>query len=199
MRLVRAGCDRVMLSTHGIRADMIVIGKPIASGIPAAVYGFASDLARTIESRYPAPEDEDALGIGTTLTGSAVTLAAIRGTLEHVLTEEAHRHMNALAEHYEAGVKSLFADLGLDWSVIRMGTRIEFLYENTNPRNGSDVLNSFKDYDLNAYLHVALLNRGFVLTPSHNMALMCPATTRAQVDAFHAAFREVLEPVVGRD
>ena len=182
--------------THGIRADMIVIGKPIASGIPAAVYGFTTELAQTIESRYPAPDDEDAIGIGTTLTGSAVTLAAIRATLEHVLSEEAHHYMNDLSAHYAAGVQSIFSDLGLDWSVIRMGARVEFLYDSTKPRNGSDVLHSFKDYDLNTYLHVALLNRGFLLTPFHNMALMCPATTKQQVDDFHQAFRAILETVL---
>ena len=182
--------------THGIRADIIVIGKPIASGIPAAVYGFTTETARRIEARYPSPEEADALGIGTTLTGSAVTLAAIRATLEHVLSEDAHRYMNELAILYEDGLKTLFSDLGLNWSIIRMGARVEFLYDDTIPRNGSDVLKSFKDHDLNSYLHVALLNRGFLLTPFHNMALMCPATTKAQVESFHAAFRAVLEPVV---
>ena len=182
--------------THNIRVDMLVVGKPIASGIPAAVYGFSEELATQIEEKYPDPETTDPIGTGTPLTGCAISVAAIRATLEHVLTKEAYQHMNALAQRYTTGLRKEISNLGINWSVIQSGSRIEYLYDDTNPKNGRDVYHSFNDSELNLYSHLSLLNAGYLLTPFHNMALMCPSTTEEQVDGFLKAFRESIRRIV---
>lgn len=133
-------------------------------------------------------EDVDVGGVGGTLAANALSLAAVRATLAEVLTEEAFARMIPLAERWTAGVEEGIAAAGLPWHVTRLGCRAEYLFAPDPPRNGSEA-HAAGDVALEQYLHLYALNRGVLLTPFHNMALMSPATTAADVDRHTEVFR----------
>jgi len=184
------GCTRAW----GLEPDFVTLGKAIASGIPAAVYGFTAEVA----ARWRAATDRDLAdtgGIGGTLAGNALAVAAMRATLGEVLTEAAYARMIPLAERFAAGVEGIIAELGLPWIVKRLGARAEYWFRATAPRNGGEAAAAV-DGELDRYMHLAALNRGVLMTPFHNMALICPATTAADVDLHTAVFRESLAAVL---
>jgi len=184
------GCTRAF----GLEPDMLTIGKAIASGVPAAVYGLTADLAARIGAGIDI-EDADAGGIGGTLAGNALSLAAMRATLESVLTEEAFALTIPLARRWASGVADAIADLGLPWHVTTLGCRAEYWFRSTPPRNGAEAAASI-DHELDHYMHLAALNRGILMTPFHNMALIAPGTTESEVDAHTRTFRDSVEPLL---
>jgi glutamate-1-semialdehyde 2,1-aminomutase len=137
-------------------------------------------VAERIE-REVSIEDSDVSGVGGTLAGNALSLAAIRATLEKVLTDEAFARMTALAEKLEGGVESIIDRHRLPWHVTRLGCRVEYLFRAEVARTGAEAA-AAGDFELDQLVHLYLLNRGVLLTPFHNMALMSPATTEADVD-----------------
>ena len=171
-----------------LEPDILTVGKAIASGIPAAAYGFSADVAERIHHSIDR-NLADVGGIGGTLAGNALSIAAIKATLQHVLTEDAYRHSIPLAEHFTDGVQSVIDETGLPWHMTRLGCRAEYWFRPTPPRNGGEAAASV-DEELDAYMHLAMLNRGILMTPFHNMALMSPATAHADVDHHTEAFRE---------
>jgi glutamate-1-semialdehyde 2,1-aminomutase len=177
-------------AAHGLEPDVVTIGKPIAGGVPAAAYGFAAEvssrLAGTIEL-----EDVDVGGVGGTLAANALSLAAMRATLSEVLTEEAFARMVPLAERWTDGVRAGIEESGLPWHVTRLGCRAEYLFGPDRPRNGAEA-HAAGDFELERFMHLHALNRGILLTPFHNMALMSPATTEADVDRHTEVFREAV-------
>jgi glutamate-1-semialdehyde 2,1-aminomutase len=179
---------------HDLHPDILVVGKPLASGVPAATYGCTESVARRISMRIQL-EDCDTGGIGGTLAGNALSLAAMRATLEHVLTPAAFEHMIPLAERFADGVASAIAAASLPWHVTRLGCRAEYLFYPHPPRNGGEAAAAM-DFDLERFMHLYALNRGILLTPFHNMALMSPATTTEDVDlhtqVFTSAVRELI-------
>jgi glutamate-1-semialdehyde 2,1-aminomutase len=129
------------------------------------------------------------------LAANALSLAAMRATLEHVLTEAAYAQMISLAEHLEASVRGVMERHGLPWHVTRVGCRVEYLFRPNPARNGSEAM-AGQDPDLDPLVHLYMLNRGILLTPFHNMALMSPVTTRAQVDRHTEVFEEVVQEIL---
>jgi glutamate-1-semialdehyde 2,1-aminomutase len=178
---------------HALHPDIFVIGKPIASGVPAATYGCTAEVAAKISKRIQL-EDCDTGGIGGTLAGNALSLAAIRATLEHVLTPAAFAHMIPLAERFAAGVHHAIQGAKLPWHVSRLGCRAEYIFLPHAPRNGGEAAAAM-DFELERAMHLYALNRGILLTPFHNMALMSPATTESDIDhhtkVFTAAVTEL--------
>ncbi len=172
----------------GLDPDMLVIGKPIAGGLPAAAYGMSSDVAERIKA-HARTDESDTSGIGGTLSGNALALAAMRATLEHVLTPAAYARMMPLAERFQAGVESVVAEYELPWIVKRLGCRVEYWFRSLPPRNGGEAAAAL-DLELDRYMHLAALNRGILLTPFHNMALISPATSADDVDFHTSVFRE---------
>jgi glutamate-1-semialdehyde 2,1-aminomutase len=179
---------------HGLEPDVVTLGKPIGSGVPAAVYGFTQELGERIAAAVPV-EDCDVGGIGGTLAGNALSLAAMHATLEHVLTDEAYGRMIPLAQRFCDGVERVIAEAGAPWHVTRLGCRAEYLFRPTPPRNGAEAA-AAGDVELDRFMHLYALNRRILLTPFHNMALMSPATSAADVDwhtqVFGEGVREVL-------
>jgi len=177
---------------HALNPDLFVIGKPIASGLPAGTYGCSAEVAEQITRRIQL-EDCDTGGIGGTLAGNALSLAAMRATLEHVLTPAAFEHMIPLAERFTDGVAAAISAAGLPWHVTRLGCRAEYLFHPHPPRNGGEAA-AAADFELERFMHLYALNRGILLTPFHNMALMSPATTPDDIDrhteVFASAVRE---------
>lgn len=175
---------------HGLHPDIFVIGKPIASGVPAATYGCTAEVAAQISKRIQL-EDCDTGGIGGTLAGNALSLAAIRATLERVLTPAAFAKMIPLAERFAHGVLQSIEAAKLPWHVSRLGCRAEYLFLPHAPRNGGEAAAAM-DFELERFMHLYALNRGILLTPFHNMALMSPATSENDVDQHTRVFTDAV-------
>jgi glutamate-1-semialdehyde 2,1-aminomutase len=179
----------------GLDPDLLVFGKAIGSGIPGATYGCSEEVAQRISARIHL-EDCDVGGIGGTLAGNALSLAAMRATLEHILTAKNFEKMVALAKRFNDGVSSEIKKHGLPWNVQRLGCRAEYTFCQKPPRNGGESA-AAADFDLERFLHLYALNRGVLLTPFHNMALMCPDTTEKDIDQHTKLFAEVASELVG--
>ena len=171
----------------GLDPDFFVIGKPIAGGMPAAAFGMTAALAERLGGALGADET-DVSGIGGTLTGNALALAAIRATLDSTLLADDYARMVPLAQRWTDGVRDAFTARGLPWSVNQLGARAEYWFSPV-PRNGAEAAAAV-DEDLASFMHLWALNRNVLLTPFHNMALMSPSTTAADVDAHTEVFRE---------
>jgi glutamate-1-semialdehyde 2,1-aminomutase len=178
-------------AAEGLDPDLLTIGKAIAGGIPAAAYGMTEEVAERIDEFMRQLEVSDVGGIGGTLAGNALSLAAARATLEHVLTDEAFAHMTEMAERFEGGVNEVIASHGVPWNSVRLGCRVEYHFQATPPHDGSEAV-AADDRTLGRYMHLHALNRGILLTPFHNMALMCPDTTEADIDRHTDAFEEAV-------
>jgi glutamate-1-semialdehyde 2,1-aminomutase len=174
----------------GYAPDMLVIGKTIGGGIPVAAYGMTAEVADRTRAAVPW-EDADVGGIGGTLAGYALSMAAARAALGEVLTAAAFERMIPLAARWEAGVNEAIARHGAPWSVTRLGARAEYHFMPAPPRDGADQI-AHADAELERLLHLWVMNRGVLMTPFHNMALMSPATTEADVDRHTTAFDEAL-------
>lgn len=167
-------------ATHKLEPDFFVLGKPIAGGVPAAVYGWTVAVNDKIQA-YLKDREPGYSGIGTTLSGNALQLACMRVVLETILTDEVYAAAMPLAEKLEAGLKTLIAHHGLAWQVVRVGLRAEIVTAPNLPRNGTEAL-IYAHSDVEHALHLYCLNRGVVITPFHNMMLVCPETRMSDVD-----------------
>jgi glutamate-1-semialdehyde 2,1-aminomutase len=180
---------------EGLDPDVLTIGKAIGSGIPAGTYGLSGAVADRILAANGDIEVIDIGGVGGTLAGNALSLAAIRTTLANLLTEASFARMIPLAERWTDGVQATIDEFRLPWHVSRLGCRAEYLFRTQLPRTGSEAAEGM-DFVLQQYLHLHALNRGILLTPFHNMALMSPATTESDIDRHSAAFREAARSLV---
>ncbi|MFG1923728.1 transaminase [Cryptosporangium sp. NPDC048952] len=163
----------------GLEPDILTVGKAIGGGVPVGAYGLSEEVSARIEART----DLDLIdmgGVGGTLAGNALSVAATKATLEHVLTDEAFAHMTELGTHLAEGTRNAIKTM--PWSVTQLGARAEYRFADPAPRNGGES-HAAGDAELDDYLHVYAANRGILLTPFHNMALVCPDTTKADVDA----------------
>jgi glutamate-1-semialdehyde 2,1-aminomutase len=210
---LRAACDRTgtMLiadETHtlsagpggctaawGLRPDLVTIGKAIAGGVPIGAYGVSAEVG----ARIAALDDADLVdvgGVGGTLAGNALSLAAARATLGEVLTAEAFERMFALCERFVAGVREVLAAHDVPWSIVPLGARAELCFAPEPPRTGGAAA-AVHDGPLEDALHLFLLNRGVLITPFRNMALMSPATTEADVDRHTEVFAAAVAALAG--
>lgn len=166
--------------SFGPMPDIFVLGKPVAGGVPCAVYGFSDDVARRMEAVREEGESGHS-GIGTTLSANALALTAMRACLTEVMTEAAYDHMLPLAENLAQQTKAVIAKNGLDWQVEHIGARGEFICAPNRPRNGTEARAAMQGA-LEHAIHLFFINRGVLIAPFHNMTLVCPSTTQMQVD-----------------
>ena len=184
-----------MTARDGLEPDAIVVGKTIGGGVPAGAYGMSEELHQAVSASIHL-EDIDVGGVGGTLAGNAVSLAGIRATLSEVLTPEVYPEMIRLATSWTEGVQAAIDKYGVPWQVTQLGCRSEYSFLPHTPRHGKEAADA-DDFELQQYLHLHALNRGILLTPFHNMALMSPSTTQADVDRHSDAFDEALADLVG--
>jgi len=175
-----------MTADRGLKPDFLTIGKAIAGGIPTGTFGMTQAIADSIKEMVEL-EIIDTGGIGGTLAGNALSLAAMRATLTQVLTQENFDRMIDLGTRWSDGVDAAITEFDLPWTVNRLGARGEYMFGKKAPVTGADA-NNAGDFELEQYIHLRMLNDGFLITPFHNMALMCPDTTAADVDAHTKAF-----------
>jgi glutamate-1-semialdehyde 2,1-aminomutase len=179
----------------GLEPDILVIGKSIAGGIPMGAYGLSAELA----DRALVRSDLDLVdmgGVGGTLAGNPLSIAATRATLEHVLTDGAFTQMIDTATYFAGGVQSVIDTYSLPWSLCQLGARAEYRFASPAPRNGTESAAS-ADAELEDLIHLYLLNRGICLTPFHNMALMSPVTSTADVDLHNGVFGAAIGELTG--
>jgi glutamate-1-semialdehyde 2,1-aminomutase len=181
---------------ENLNPDFLVFGKPIAGGVPGAAYGFTAEIAQRILDQHSL-EDCDVGGIGGTLAGNALSLAAMRATLTKVLTREGFDRMIPMAERWTAGVQQVIAEFGVPWNVTRLGCRAEYLFSPRPPRNGTEAHDAM-DFELERFMHLYAMNRGILLTPFHNMALMCPQTDASDIDQHTRVFGEAVRDLLAR-
>ncbi len=178
---------------ENLEPDFLVFGKASGGGVPGAAYGFTDEVAQQITAHHNL-EDCDTGGIGGTLAGNALSLAAMRATLAKVLTKEAFDRMIPLAKRWADGVQKAIGEFSVPWHVTWLGCRAEYLFSPNRPRNGREAHDSM-DFELERLMHLYAMNRGILLTPFHNMALMSPVTAPEDVDEhsriFHEAIREL--------
>jgi len=181
-------------AAHGLQPDFLTIGKPLAGGVPAAVYGFTEEVSQQFASRLNV-DDADVGGIGGTLAGNALSIAAMKATLEHVLTEEFYNKAIKLQEYFTEGLETVIKEFELPWIVKRLGNRSEYWFRPTPPKNGGEAAAAI-DHELDRYMHLFALNRGILMTPFHNMALISPETTQEDVDHHTNVFREAVRSLI---
>lgn len=179
-----------MTARDGLSPDAIVVGKTIGGGIPAGAFGMTAEFAERVRASLEL-EDIDVGGVGGTLAGNAASMAGIRATLSEVLTEHAFESMIARAAEWTAGVQAAIDEFEVPWQVTQLGARAEYSFVPHAPHDGAEAADA-DDFELQQYLHLHALNRGILITPFHNMALMCPETTSADVERHSLAFREAV-------
>lgn len=177
--------------TYGPKPDIFVVGKPVAGGVPCAVFGFSAEVAERMEQLREEGEKGHS-GIGTTLSANALALAAMRANLTEVMTPAAYDHMLPLADRLAATLEQVIASHGLPWPVVHVGARAEFICADRAPRNGTEARASMQGA-LEHAIHLFFINRGVLIAPFHNMMLVSPATTDAQV----ARLAETLDECLG--
>jgi glutamate-1-semialdehyde 2,1-aminomutase len=178
-----------------LQPDMLVVGKPIGSGVPVAAYGMTEEVADRIEPAMRS-HDIDVAGVGGTLTGSALAMSAARVTLANALREEDFATATPLAQAWAAGVAEVIGRHDLPWHVQRLGCRAEYWFC-PPPRTGAEAA-AASDDELEGFMHLWTLNRGILLTPFHNMALFCPQHTESDVELHTQAFADAVEALLGQ-
>ena len=183
-----------MTALHGLKPDILTIGKAIAGGLPTGTFGMTREVAARIKEKV-SREIIDTGGIGSTLAGNSLSLAAMRATLTKVLTDEAFKTMVELGQYWCDGVDAAIKEFDLPWYCSRLGARGEYLFQATAPKTGKEAADA-GDFELEQYIHLRLLNDGFLITPFHNMALVSPETTKTDIDAHTRVFREMCKELV---
>jgi len=184
-----------MSAQLGLEPDFLTIGKSIGGGIPTGTFGMSYEMAEQI-ARKTEREVIDTGGIGGTLAGNALSLAAMKATLTQVLTDENFRKMIELGNLWCDGVEAAITEFNLPWHVNRLGARGEYLFQKSAPKTGGEAARAC-DFELEQYIHLRLLNDGILITPFHNMALMSPYTSRSDVEVHTAAFRALCVELLG--
>jgi glutamate-1-semialdehyde 2,1-aminomutase len=184
-----------MTAQLGLQPDFLTIGKAIGGGFPTGAFGMSADIAQAIKSQVEL-EVIDTGGVGGTLAANALSLAAMRATITKVLTEENFEKMIKLGTRWADGVEKVIEKYKLPWSVNRLGARAEYMFSATSPKTGREAADA-GDFELEQYIHLRMLNEGFLITPFHNMALMSPDTTAADVDAHTQAFEKMCGDLIG--
>lgn len=180
-----------MTRRRNLRPDAVVLGKTIGAGIPAGTFGMTAALAERIASSLHL-EHIDVGGVGGTLAGNALSMAAIKATLTEVLTEAAFEKMEQLCTIWTNDVQEIIDEFQIPWQVSQLGCRAEYSFRATAPRTGKEAADA-DDFELQQYLHLHAINRGVLMTPFHNMALISPATTLEDVKRHTDHFRDAAQ------
>ena len=178
-------------AAYDLKPDIVTLGKPLGGGIPAAAYGISEEVADRTLAKIKA-DSTDESGIGGTLSGNALSVAAMKATLEHVITREAFERMIPLADLLANGVEEIIKAKKLPWHIVRLGARMEYGFGPSPPKNSKES-EALADPELDKLIHLYALNRGILLTPFHNMILISPYTTAKDVDIHTKVFKECVE------
>jgi glutamate-1-semialdehyde 2,1-aminomutase len=175
---------------HKLEPDLFVAGKAVAGGVPAAIWGISEDVKNRLEdARAVLPAGHS--GIGTTLGGSLLQMGTLYASLNQLVTPETYGKMLATAQLLEDGLNKIITEFGLDWSIIRIGARMEIIFSKTIPQN-ADEMRAIFDHELETALHLGLINLGFLVTPFHNMLLAGPNHTQENILNYAQSVRQII-------
>ena len=183
-----------MTARLSLSPDFLTIGKAIGGGFPTGAFGMTSSIADSIKKLVDL-EVIDTGGIGGTLAANALSLAAMRATLTKVLTKESFDRMIKLGDRWADGVEKVIAKFDLPWTVNRLGARAEYMFSTITPKNGRQAADA-GDFELEQYIHLRMLNDGFLITPFHNMALISPDTSENDIDSHTIAFEKMCSELI---
>ena len=184
-----------MTREHNLKPDAVVLGKTIGGGIPVGAFGMSQTLADRIANALNL-ETIDVGGVGGTLAGNALSMAAVNATLSEVLTEENFSHMTEMAKLWEAKVQQVIDANSLPWQVSRIGCRAEFSFRSQAPQTGREASDA-EDFELQQFLQLHAINHGVLMTPFHNMALFSPESTEDDVLRHHQHFEAAATKLFG--
>ena len=184
-----------MTARRNLHPDAVVLGKTIGAGIPAGAFGMSEVLTKRVTDSLHL-EHIDVGGVGGTLAGNALSMAAVAATLTKVLTPEAFVSMEALCDVWTADVQAIIDEFDAPWQVSQLGCRAEYSFRSAAPLTGREAADA-DHFELQQYLHLHALNRGILMTPFHNMALMSPAHTAEDVARHTEHFREAVASLFG--
>ena len=173
---------------------MVVVGKTVAAGIPCAAYGFTKEVGEKSAAAIP-PELCDIGGIGGTLAANALSMHVMKAVLAEVLTQEYYDKNIPLAKRFNEGVQSVISKYDLPWNTTQLGCRTEYWFRKEPAKNGGEA-EAAVDFELDQYMHLASMNRGFLMTPFHNMALISAATSEEDIDRHTAVFDEIVSNII---
>lgn len=179
----------------GLHPDMLTIGKPIGGGVPSGAYGFSAEVEAMLQKNNIARDMCDTGGVGGTLAANVLSMAAMRATLSGVLTPAMYARNIPLAVRFQEGVEQVIEEYRLPWIVKRLGCRAEYWMRPVAPLNGTEAVEAI-DNDLDRLMHIYSLNRGILMTPFHNMALIAPETSQADIDHHTRVFREAVQELL---
>ena len=174
-----------------LKPDAVVLGKTIGGGVPVGAIGFTEQLSEKIANSLEL-ESIDVGGVGGTLAGNALSMAAVRATLEEVLTPKNFSRMEQLAITWQANIQATIDEYQLPWQVSRIGCRGEYSFRKTAPTTGAEAA-AAEDFELGQFLQLHAINQGILMTPFHNMVLVSPDTTAVDVEKHHRHFRDAVE------
>jgi glutamate-1-semialdehyde 2,1-aminomutase len=180
-----------MTKRDSLQPDIFIIGKSIGAGIPSGAYGITAEVAAAI-NKHPEADLVDVGGVGGTLAGNSLSMSAMKATLEEVLTDDAFERMIELCTRYTEQVQELLTQYAVPWSISQVGAPAEYRFTTPAPSNGTQAMLG-GDELLDEFMHLFMCNRGILMTPFHNMALMCPTTTQADVDEHARLFEEAMK------
>jgi len=183
-----------MTKRDGLQPDIFIIGKSIGAGIPSGAYGITTEVAAAIKA-HPEADIIDVGGVGGTLAGNSLSMAAMRATLGEVLTDTAFEHMEKLCDRFANQVEEILEKYEVPWSISQVGARAEYRFTKPAPINGSASAKASDD-ELDEFMHLFMCNRGILMTPFHNMALMCPTTKVEEVDKHGELFELAIQELV---
>ncbi len=175
---------------HGLSPDIFVVGKCVAGGVPTAAWGLKPELAEAYLV-YSRTRPAGHSGMGTTLSANPMQFASLVATLSEVMTPEAYARMEAGAERLADGLARVITAHGAPWHVVRVGARVEFICAPGPLKNGTEAATAHV-HEVESVLHTALLNRGCLIAPFHNMMLVSPVTTQYQIDRLIAGFDDIM-------
>ena len=174
-----------------LKPDAVVLGKTIGGGVPVGAIGFTEELSEKIANSLEL-ESIDVGGVGGTLAGNALSMAAVRATLEEVLTPKNFSRMEQLAITWQANIQATIDEYQLPWQVSRIGCRGEYSFRKTAPTTGAEAA-AAEDFELGQFLQLHAINQGILMTPFHNMVLVSPDTTAVDIEKHHRHFRDAVE------
>ena len=179
-------------AVHALEPDIFVVGKSVGGGIPVSAWGLSAEVAARFKVALRSRCGHGHSGIGTTLSGSALQLACLRACLEEVMTPNAYATMAQGADRIEAGLINAVDATGMPWHVTRAGARLEIVFAPDPVRNAFEA-RAVASPEIESFLHLSLLNAGFLLTPFHNMLLVSPEIGVRDADRLVAAYTEALQ------
>ncbi|WP_040604106.1 transaminase [Sagittula stellata] len=185
-------------AVHGLDPDIFVVGKPVGGGVPVAIWGMSRKVAQALSEIRAGMSGIGHSGIGTTLSGSTLQIACLRACLSEVMTAEAYATMSRHADRLEHGFTDAIRAAGLPWHISRVGARLEIVFSAKPVRNAEESRAAAID-DIQHALHIGLLNQGYLVTPFHNMVLVAPTTTDAQIEGLLDGFQTVLTRLVAQE